>query len=304
MDRQIIEISNNGFFLSLYRGFLVIENEKKQKQEIPLDNILSLVLSADNTVISKNIVNAIIEQGGNIIFCDKKYLPSTIAVPYTGHWLTSHRIKQQIDCSRPLQKNLWKSIVQHKILNQAFVLEYFFPDNKNIERLKILAKDILSDDARNNEGMAAALYFKSLFGKKFVRNRMNPDINILLNYAYTILRAMVARAVSGNGLLPYLGLKHCGKTNSLPLVDDLIEPFRAIADKLVFDEVNKIINTDNIELNVEVKRNLAKLIVFPAITGRGVVTLDDAIYDFVGSLVSSFEDKKVLLKYPQYELSK
>lgn len=78
MDRQIIEISNNGFFLSLYRGFLVIENEKKQKQEIPLDNILSLILSADNTVISKNIVNAVIEQGGNIIFCDKKYLPSTI----------------------------------------------------------------------------------------------------------------------------------------------------------------------------------------------------------------------------------
>lgn len=92
------------------------------------------------------------------------------------------------------------------------------------------------------------------------------------------------------------------KTNSLPLVDDLIEPFRAIADKLVFDEVNKIINTDNIELNAEIKRNLAKLIVFPVITGKGAVTLSDAIYDFVGSLVSSFEDKKVLLKYPQYEL--
>lgn len=64
-----------------------------------------------------------------------------------------------------IAKNLWKSIVQHKILNQASVLEYFFPDNKNIERLKILAKDTLSDDARNHEGMAAALYFKSLFGK-------------------------------------------------------------------------------------------------------------------------------------------
>lgn len=50
MDRQIIEISNNGFFLSLYRGFLVIENEKKQKQEIPLDNILSLILSADKII--------------------------------------------------------------------------------------------------------------------------------------------------------------------------------------------------------------------------------------------------------------
>jgi len=304
MDKQIIEISNNGFFLSLYRGFLVIENEKKQKQEVPLDHILSLILSADDAVISKNIVNAIIEQGGNIIFCDKKYLPSTIAVPYTGHWLTSYRIKQQIDCSRPLQKNLWKSIVQHKILNQAAVLEYFFPDSPNIERLKTLAKDTLSGDARNNEGMAAALYFKSLFGKNFVRNRLNPDINILLNYAYIVLRAMVARAVSGNGLLPYLGLKHFGKTNSLPLVDDLIEPFRAIADKLVFDEVAKIINTDNIELSVEIKRNLAKLIVFPMITSKGIITLNEAIYDFVGSLVSSFEDKKVLLKYPQYELTK
>ena len=40
------------------------------------------------------------------------------------------------------------------------------------------------------------------------------------------------------------------------------------------------------------------------VTGKGAVTLNEAIYDFVGSLVSSFEDKKVLLKYPQYELSK
>lgn len=53
MDRQIIEISNNGFFLSLYRGFLVIENEEKQKQEIPLDNVLSLILSADIRQITR-----------------------------------------------------------------------------------------------------------------------------------------------------------------------------------------------------------------------------------------------------------
>lgn len=44
MDRQIIEISNNGFFLSLYRGFLVIENEKKQKQEITRKFIFLMML--------------------------------------------------------------------------------------------------------------------------------------------------------------------------------------------------------------------------------------------------------------------
>lgn len=70
MDRQIIEISNNGFFLSLYRGFLVIENEKKQKQEIPLDNILSLVLSADT------LNEAIYDFVGSLVssFEDKKVL--------------------------------------------------------------------------------------------------------------------------------------------------------------------------------------------------------------------------------------
>ena len=59
----------------------------------------------------------------------------------------------------------------------------------------------------------------------------------------------------------------------------------------------------SIQLNVEIKRNLAKLTIFPTITDKGKVILNDAIYDFVSSLVSSFENKKVLLKYPQYELT-
>lgn len=119
MDRQIIEISNNGFFLSLYRGFLVIENEKKQKQEIPLDNILSLILSADNTVISKNIVNAVIEQGGNIIFCDKKYLPSTIAVPYNPLFtrLSTNIYCKFLSLGEVIRASLTKSIVTAPLLN-------------------------------------------------------------------------------------------------------------------------------------------------------------------------------------------
>ena len=34
-----------------------------------------------------------------------------------------------------------------------------------------------------------------------------------------------------------------------PNPDDLIEPFRAIADKFVFEELNKLVNIDNIELS-------------------------------------------------------
>lgn len=303
MDKQILEIMNDNFSLSLHRGFILIENKAQQiKAEVAIDNILTLILSANNIVISKNIINALCEQGCNIIFCDKNYLPSSITIPYTGHWLIASRVRQQIECSKPLQKNLWKSIIQHKIFNQAQVLQHFFPDNPNIERLKQLSRDTLSNDAKNNEGVAAGIYFKSLFGKHFIRDRLNSDANILLNYTYTVLRAMVARAISGNGLLPHLGLKHCTITNPIPLVDDLIEPFRALADKIVFEELNKLVDIEHIELTPEIKRNLATIITSPVQTSKGCVSLSDGIYDFVGTLVSSFEAKKIVLKYPELML--
>lgn len=300
MDKQIIEISNDGFSLSLYRGFVVIKNEE-QTVKIPLDNILSVIVSANNITLSKNIINAITEYGANVIFCGKNYVPSSITIPCVGHWLVASRIKQQIDTSKPLQKNLWKSIVQNKIYNQAKVLDLFFPKHHNIARLKQLAKDTISNDARNNEGIAASIYFKSLFGKNFVRDRLCNDINILLNYTYIVLRAIVTKAIYSNGLLPFLGLKHCAKTNTFPLADDLMEPFRPWADRLVFEEINNLINIQNIELTPEIKRRLTSLISIPVKTDKGCISLNDAIFDFVGSLVASFEDKKVKLKYPEFE---
>ena len=304
MDKQIVEISNDGFSLFLHRGFLVVSNQETSlNTEIPLDNILSLVISAHNITLSKNIINAIIEQGANIILCGKKYIPCSIIMPYAGHWLIAPRIQRQIQCSKPLQKNLWKSIVQHKIYNQAQVLELFFPDHSSIARLKQLAKETLSNDARNNEGRAASLYFKSLFGKNFVRDRLSDDINILLNYAYIVLRAMIIRAICGNGLLPFCGLKHCSKTNIYPLADDLIEPFRPWADRLVFEEIKRLDSVNNIELTPEIKRRLTRIITMPVKNEKGCVSLNDAVFDFVSSLVSCFEGKKVKLKYPLMMIS-
>lgn len=302
MEKQIIEISNDGFSLSLHRGFIIVENKNVPiKTEIPLDNVLSLVISANDLILSKNVINAVTEQGANIICCSKNYVPSSIIIPCEGHWLMAPRIQKQIECSKPLQKNLWKSIVQNKIYNQATVLDFYFPNHNNIARLKQLAKDTLSNDVRNNEGVAASIYFKSLFGKNFVRDRLNGDINILLNYTYTVLRAMVIRAICGNGLLPFWGLKHCAKTNTFPLADDIMEPFRPWADRLVFEEINRLVDIQNVDLTPEIKRRLTSLISMPAKIDKGCVSLNDAIFNFVGSLVSSFENKTVNLKYPKFE---
>ena len=172
------------------------------------------------------------------------------------------------------------------------------------------AHDLLSDnhihiefchvnDVGNNEGVAASIYFRSLFGKHFVRDRLGDDVNLLLNYTYIVLRAIVARAVAGNCLLPQLSLKHCSAANPIPLVDDLIEPFRAVADKFVFEELNKLINIDHIELTPAIKRSLTQIISYPVQTNKGMVSLSDGIYDFVASLVKCFETKKLCLEYPK-----
>lgn len=163
-----------------------------------------------------------------------------------------------------------------------------------------------------NTSVAELMHYANIMGLKsrkgipvstntmyYMLDRLSDDINILLNYSYTILRAIVARAVAGNGLLPYIGIKHCNKTNPMPLVDDLIEPFRAIADKIVYDEVNKLVNIDHIELTPEIKRNITKIITYSVQTAKGSVSLNDAIYDFVASLVISYEMKKVVLRYPE-----
>ncbi len=300
MEKQIVEISHDGFILSLYKGFLEIQNKKEAtKQLVPTDNILSLVLSANDILITKNIVSALIEQGTILIFCDKNYLPTAVTLPYIGHWLTAPRIRTQITCKKTLQKQLWKSIIQYKILNQASVLKHFYPNNKNTERLVYLARNTLSNDVSNNEGMAAGIYFKSLFGENFIRNRTGHDVNILLNYAYIVLRAVVARAVAGNGILPYIGLHHCQEANTMPLIDDIIEPFRAFADKTVVEIIQN--NFFNIEtgLTPDIKRRLTSLITMPVQTEKGKVSLNTAVYDFVNSLVKSYELKKVALQFPR-----
>ena len=299
MEKQVIEVMNNGFYIFLKRGFLVLQNpDLNISQQIPLDNILSLVISADDIDLSKNVINALCATGGHIIFCGKTYLPESITIPYTGHWMIAPRVQQQIKCSEPLKKNLWKSIIQHKIENQAQILHYFYPQHSALERLKMLQNHTLSGDKSNTEGQAAALYFKALFGKHFVRDRLKDDYNILFNYTYTLVRAMIARSIAGSGILPYLGLKHCNKANPLPLVDDLIEPFRPIADKIIFQLLQQKNLLENCELTPQIKKQLATVIVYPVQTQKGVQPLHNAIHDFVDSLVQSFEQKKVQLQYP------
>ncbi|EHU1171343.1 type II CRISPR-associated endonuclease Cas1 [Campylobacter jejuni] len=86
--------------------------------------------------------------------------------------------------------------------------------------------------AKEQMAVAAALYFKTLFGVSFSRDELCFE-NSALNYGYAIIRACIIRAVCISGLLPWLGIKHDNIYNSFALCDDLIEVFRASVDDCV-----------------------------------------------------------------------
>ena len=97
------------------------------------------------------------------------------------------------------------------------------------------AKNVKSGDPDNYEARAAVHYWAHLFPKEldFRRDRDGDPPNNLLNYGYAILRALVARAIVGAGMLPALGIHHHNKYNAFALADDLMEPYRPFIDAIV-----------------------------------------------------------------------
>ena len=138
--------------------------------------------------------------------------------------------------ARPtLRKRLWRQLVRSKIRAQAAALESLYGTDAGLRRL---VARVRSGDPSNVEARAARRYWPRLFADgSFRRNPDNQDQNLLLNYGYAVLRAIVARAVCAAGLHPSLPLHHHNRYNAYCLADDLMEPFRPTVDRAVVDYV-------------------------------------------------------------------
>ena len=124
--------------------------------------------------------------------------------------------------------------------------------------MRAWANAVRSDDADNLEARAAAYYWKNMFPEieDFTRDRDGMPPNNLLNYGYAILRAIIARALVGSGLLPTLGIHHHNKYNAYCLADDIMEPYRPFVDRLVKQMVQNHEEEDLWHITKEMKRDL------------------------------------------------
>ncbi|MDT8415944.1 MAG: type II CRISPR-associated endonuclease Cas1 [Flavobacteriaceae bacterium] len=209
---------------------LLIQSETREGS-IPIEDIGFVVVENQESFLSLPALNLLIENNAAVLVCGNNHLPNGMFLNLNSHHIQQEIFKNQIQASQPLKKQLWQQTVVEKIKNQGLLLEKI-SGSKN--HFPFLAEKVLSGDSSNMEGVAAQAYWKAYFEKDITRTRFGEFPNNYLNYGYAILRAAVARALSGSGLLCTLGIHHRNKYNAFALADDIMEPFRPIVDEKVY----------------------------------------------------------------------
>lgn len=289
----------NPAYLSLKLQQLVVQKPgDEDNRTIPIEDIGVIILDNKQITITQALMGALLENNCAIITCDNHHLPVGLFLPLSGNTIQNERFRAQLDSSLPLRKQLWQQTIQQKIRNQSAVLDFVTQDHH--ENMLIWANEVRSGDPDNIEARAAAYYWKCFFPKElcFTRNPDEEGINGLFNYAYSILRSIVARSLVASGLLPTLGIHHHNRYNAYCLADDIMEPYRPFADKLVY----QIVQTQDISsLNSDIKRRLLSIPVLDVMINGKKSPLMLAATTTTASLVKCYkgEIKKVL--YPEMQ---
>ena len=288
--------------LSLEDKHLCIAQKDKESVKIPLVDILCVMLESHQITLTNALLNALAQHKIVVFTCDESHLPSGLFMPFLGHFRSFSVLQSQINLSKQRKAILWQQIIKAKIHNQSLLLKMLH--KKESEELETLAKSVNLGDSSNNEAKAAAIYFKALFGKNFSRkvqifeNGKMGTINAALNYAYAIMRGVIARSLCVSGLNPALGINHKNQFNAFNLADDLMEPYRIFADSVVVQMVEVGELEESLSLQNRVK--LVSILQSAVIVENKLYPLTRAGVVSAQSVVKCLERENLKLKLPLF----
>lgn len=299
MSWRVVYIEKSDY-LKLYLDNLKVVREDTEIL-IPLSDIHTIIVDNQQTVVTARLLNKLAEYHILLVFCDEKHLPNIYALAPHSHHQASRVLERQVQWSPEMKGLMWQKIIQIKINNQASILTHLRKDSASIETLHRISDEVNFSDDTNREGHAAKLYFKTLFGNSFVRDRDSFDgINSGLNYGYIVLRSTVVRTIVAYGLQPSFGIGHYNQYNAFNLADDLIEPFRPVIDLWI-----SIMCQEDTYLDLKTKQKIVHLISNnKLLIGNQKQTILNAIELLVQSFIKGMnENNTELLVYPANGIS-
>lgn len=304
MIKRTLHFSNPAS-LSLRQKQLVIkltdsQNGSTQEMTRPIEDIGVIIIESQQVSLTSALISYLLSKNVALVTCDKGHMPDGMFLNLSGNTLQSERFSAQISASSPLKKRLWQQTIQAKINNQAACLS--LSSEAETGCMYRWAERVKSGDSENIEGRAAAYYWRNMFPPEinFRRDRDGSPPNHLLNYGYIILRAIIARALVGSGLLPTLGIHHRNRYNAYCLADDIMEPYRPYVDRLVVEIISE--HGYDAALDKDVKKKLLTIPVIDVIIDNRRSPLMVAASTTTASLARCYlgEQRKIL--YP--DLSK
>ena len=301
---------SNPIYLSLRNAQLVlhipeVENnktlpeaiKKEAERTIPIEDIGVVVLDNRRITITSGAMEALLENNCAVITCNQKSMPVGLLLPLCGNTTQNERFRSQLEASLPLRKQLWQQTIKQKILNQEHVLR--INTAQETKCMRVWSNDVRSGDSDNLEARAAAYYWRNVFTTypNFVRDREGTPPNNLLNYGYAILRAIIARALVGSGLLPTLGIHHHNRYNAYCLADDIMEPYRPYVDQLVLDIIQ--CNLEISDITRDLKMRLLGIPMLDVVINGKRSPLMIAAQQTTASLAKCFAGEIKRISYPE-----
>ena len=271
--------------------------KKEAERTIPIEDIGVVILDNRRITITSGVMEAVLENNCAVITCNQKSMPVGLLLPLCGNTTQNERFRSQLEASLPLRKQLWQQTIKQKILNQEHTLR--INTDKETNCMRVWSNDVRSGDPDNLEARAAAYYWKNLFTEypNFVRDREGIPPNNLLNYGYAILRAIIARALVGSGLLPTLGIHHHNRYNAYCLADDIMEPYRPYVDQLVLDIIHNY--TEISDITREIKMQLLSIPILDVVINGKRSPLMIAVQQTTASLAKCFAGESKRISYPE-----
>ena len=281
------------YHLSLKNRQMIIraKDDSGTDASVPVEDIGFVILENQEISITMPLLNALTDNNAAVIVCSEKFMPNAMLMNLDSNSTQGENFRAQLSATEPLKKNIWKQVVEAKIRNQAALLRKLGKDG---DALKLYYQNVKSGDSDNREGVAAKLYWDKLFDGEFMRFRTGPSPNEMLNYGYTVLRAAVARSLTGSGLLPAIGIFHKNRYNAFPLADDVMEPYRPFVDEIVF---YLYANGEN-NLNKYSKSEILKLLYVDTFFENVTRPLDIGLSITTASLAKCYNGLQKKILYP------